>query len=70
MTKADLSVIPDVIARWRADEDFHIVQQCRENARFYARYKLPGWRLDHRLELRRAIRAWKHYAAAVRSAKL
>lgn len=69
MTKADLSVIADATVRWRADEDFHIVQQCRENARFFARHKLPGWRLDHRLELRRAIRHWRYYKLAIRSAK-
>lgn len=66
MTKADLSVIPDTVVRWRADADFQIAQECRRNARRLVRVRGPGWRFIHRLELRRAIRFWQHYKAAVR----
>ncbi|RWF44256.1 MAG: hypothetical protein EOS65_02450 [Mesorhizobium sp.] len=66
MTMADLSKIADFAARVQADEDFRTAKECRETARFYLRTRLPGWRLDHRLELRRAIRFWRHYKAAVR----
>lgn len=69
MTMADLTVIPDAVARWRADEDFHQALASRDMARFYLRWKVPGWRLDHRLEMRRAIRFWRHYATALRASK-
>lgn len=67
MTQADLSVIPDCVTRWRADADFRIAQECRDNARRLARIKGAGWRFIHRLELRRAIRHWHHYANTVRT---
>jgi hypothetical protein len=64
---ADLSRIEDMPARWRADEDFRQALASRDLARFHRKWKTPGWRLDHRLEMRRAIRYWRHYAEAVRS---
>lgn len=67
MTQADLSVIPDIVARYRADSDFQIAKSCREQASRLARSKGPGWRFEHRLELRRAIRYWQHYKTAVRA---
>lgn len=67
MTQADLSRIPDVVARFRADADFQTAKACREEAARLARFKGPGWRFVHRLELRRAIRHWQHYARALRS---
>lgn len=67
MTLADLSHVHSFDQRWRIYDDFFRAKQCRENARRCRNYRLPGWRLDHRLELRRALRAWKHYAEAVRS---
>ena len=67
MTLADLSIIPDTLARWRVSEDFHQAMASRDLARFYLKWKTPGWQLDHRLEMRRAIRHWRHYAKAVRS---
>lgn len=66
MTQADLSVIPDCVTRWRADADFRIAQECRENARRMTRSKGAGWRFMHRLELRRAIRYWQYYKTTVR----
>ena len=66
MTIADLSPIPDVFDRLRADTDFRTALMHRDQARRELRWRLPGWRLDHRLEMRRAIRAWQHYADAVR----
>lgn len=68
MTQADLSIIPDAVARWRADEDFRMAVASRNLARFALKWRTPGWRLDHRLEMRRAIRYWRHYANAVRAA--
>lgn len=67
MTQADLSRIPDFIARFRADADFRTAKECRENATRMLRNKAPGWRFSHRLELKRAMRFWRHYAEAVRS---
>ncbi|PAQ03687.1 hypothetical protein LRP31_25685 [Mesorhizobium mediterraneum] len=69
MTRADLSVIPDTVARWRAHADFQTARECRLTARIYLRHKTPGWRFIHRLEMRRAIRFWHHYAEAVRAAQ-
>ena len=66
MTQADLSVIPDIVARYRADADFQIAKSCREQAARLVRFKGPGWRFSHRLELRRAIRYWQHYKTTVR----
>lgn len=68
MTQSDLSVIPDTVARWRAHADFQTAQECRAQARRILRNRGPGWRFVHRLELRRAIRHWQHYARAVRGA--
>lgn len=67
MTQADLSAIPDVVARWRADADFNIARECRAQAHRIARSRTPGWRFIHRLELRRAIRYWQHYKTTVRT---
>lgn len=69
MTRADLSVIPDLHARIVADDDFWKAVDARKSAHQALRYRLPGWRLDHMLEMRRALRAWKHYAEAVRAAQ-
>lgn len=66
MTQADLSIIPDVVTRWRAHADFQTAQECRAQARRLHRNRGPGWRFAHRLELRRAIRFWQHYANIVR----
>lgn len=68
MTMADLTVIPDVYDRLRADTDFRIAKQSRQNAARKLRMRTPGWRTMHRLEMARAIRFWRHYARAVRSA--
>ncbi len=67
MTQADLSIIPDFETRIRADSDFRIAQECRAQARRILRYRNPGWRFSHRLELRRAIRFWQHYKTTVRA---
>jgi hypothetical protein len=67
MTQADLSIIPDVVARWQADTDFRIARECRAQARRLIRDRTPGWRFSHRLELRRALRYWSHYAQLVRA---
>lgn len=67
MTQADLSRIPDFVERFRADADFQTAKMCRENAARLLRFKEPGWRFAHRLEMRRAIRFWRHYATAVRT---
>lgn len=48
---------------------FHDAMQARRNARFVRRSKLPGWRLYHRSELRRAIKKWRLYAEAMRTVK-
>lgn len=66
MTQADLSVIPDVVTRWRAHADFQTAIECRQQARRLVRDRGPGWRFLHRLEMRRAMRFWSHYATAVR----
>lgn len=67
MTQSDLSAIPDVVARWRADADFKIASDCRDQARRLIRNRTPGWRFIHRLELRRAMRHWQHYKTTVRA---
>ncbi len=67
MTQADLSTIPDVVTRWRADADFNIARECRAQARRLIRNRTPGWRFSHRLEMRRAIRFWQHYKSTVRA---
>ena len=67
MTQADLSIIPDVVTRWRAYADFQTAIECRQQAHRIIHNRGPGWRFSHRLELRRAIRFWRHYAQIVRS---
>jgi hypothetical protein len=52
----------------QAYDDFDAALSCREMARKWKSYRLPGWRMDHKMELRRAIRAWKHYKDAVKKA--
>jgi hypothetical protein len=69
VTQADLSVIPDFETRIRADTDFRIAQECQAEARRILQHRGPAWRFSHRLELRRAMRFWKHYANAVRAAQ-
>lgn len=66
MTQHDLSIIPDVVTRWRAHSDFQIATSCRQEAARLYRFRGPAWRFSHRLELRRAIRYWQSYKAAVR----
>jgi hypothetical protein len=67
MTKADLSIIHDVVARFQADADFQTAKYCREEAARLVRFRGPAWRFAHRLELRRAIRFWQHYKTTVRA---
>ena len=62
-----VNAIPDFETRIRADSDYRIAQECRAQARRLVRDRGPGWRFSHRLELRRAMRFWKHYADAVRA---
>jgi hypothetical protein len=68
MTMHDLSAIPDTLDRLQADDDFRRAVEARHAAHLQLRWRLPAWRFVHRLEMRRAIRAWKHYAKAVRKA--
>lgn len=58
--------IPDSTSRLRAITDYQTAVEARSMARRELRWRMPAWRLIHRLELRRAIRAWRHYAKAVR----
>jgi len=53
----------------RAYDDFDEAIQHWKMAGWFLRNKIPGWRMDQMLELRRARRAWRHYASAVRKAK-
>lgn len=62
----DLSKIEDLPTRWRASADYELAIKSRANARRHRSYRLPGWRLDHMLEMRRALRAWKHFSEAMR----
>jgi hypothetical protein len=55
--------------RMQAYDDFDAAVSHWKMAGWYLRHKLPGWKLDHMMELRRARRAWGHYASAVRKAK-
>lgn len=68
MNIADLSAVPDTLERFRIDTDFRNAMRARDNARRELHWKLPGWRWNHRFEMRAAIRAWRHYSNAVRSA--
>ena len=67
MTQADLSQIADIVTRWRAHADYQTAIECRAQARRLVRDHGPGWRFLHRLELRRAMRFWQHYAQTIRS---
>lgn len=66
MTLADLTNISDFAVRIRAITDYQMAVEARHTAHRELRWKMPAWRLIHRLELRRAIRAWRHYANAIR----
>lgn len=63
---AGLTNITDSASRLRAITDYQTAVEARHTAHRELRWKMPAWRLNHRLELRRAIRAWRHYANAVR----
>lgn len=67
MTIADLSHVPSIWDRFRIEDDFAKAMTAWSAARRELAYQLPGWRFNHRFELRAAIRAWKRYASAVRS---
>lgn len=54
--------------RITAYEDFDVASQCRRLAHWYRRNKPFGWQGDFHIQMRRAIRAWGHYAEAVRRA--
>lgn len=69
MTMADLSSLPSVWDRVRADDAFRAAMEFRRDAHFALRWKTPGWRMDHRLGMRRAIRSWKRYADTVKAAR-
>jgi len=68
VTMADLTIIPDVWERFRADTAFRNATAARRTAQLALRWRLPAWRFNHRMEMRRAIAAWKQYAEAVRRA--
>lgn len=63
-----LSVLP-FHDRIVAYDDFDDARQNRRLAHWYRRNKTLGWRGDFHLQMRRAIRAWRHYADAVRKAE-
>jgi len=51
-----------------AYDDFDAAVQSRRLAHWYRRNRTLGWQGDFHLHMRRAIRAWGHYADAVRKA--
>lgn len=65
----DLSHIKDLPTRWRAAADYDAAMIARASARVAIRWRTPGWRLDHMLEMRRAMRAWKHFSKAMRATR-
>lgn len=61
--------IPDSTTRLRAITDYQTATEARSMAHRELRWKQPAWRLIHRLELQRAIRAWQHYKTAIRGGR-
>lgn len=51
-----------------AYDDFDAAIQSRLLAHWYRRNRTLGWQGDFHLHMHRALRAWGHYAAAVRKA--
>lgn len=65
----DLSKIKSFDTRWTAYGDYDAAVGFRQAASWLVRWKPPGWRFDHRMEMRRALKAWKRFKAVARSAK-
>lgn len=55
--------------RMRAYADFETACASWRIARWNRRVRPIGWALDASLDMRRALRSWRHYANAVRKAK-
>lgn len=55
--------------RMRAYADFETACASWQLARWHRRVRPMGWALDASLDMRRALRSWRHYANAVRKAK-
>ena len=54
--------------RMQAYDDFEQALASRRIAHWCRRNKIPGWGHEFHLEMRLALRHWKHFAAAVRKA--